>query len=610
MCGITGWLSYDKNMERERKTVESMTNTLSYRGPDQQGFYGEKHIAFGHTRLIVIDPDGGKQPMIKQHGSNKYALVYNGELYNTEALRRQLLKKGHTFSSHSDTEVLLTAYIEWGPMCVENLNGIFAFAVWDEERETLFLARDRLGVKPLFYTCPDREFLFGSEIKALLANDKVKAVIDEQGVAELFSLGPSRVPGSAVFAGINELKPAHCMTITRTGRRENRYWDVKNYRHEETLDESVKQIHKLLSEAASRQLISDVPISTFLSGGVDSSALTAFAAKESNYSLRTFSIDYEENDKHFKANNFQPDSDRKYIDQMIKKAGTRHEYCVISIEDLIDGLEEAVVARDLPGMADIDSSLLWFCREIKKHAVVALSGECADEVFGGYPWFYREELLNRSGFPWMDSILERQKLLHKNWGKNIQLKSFMINKYNDTIAQTPLSSSDSEAQRKHKQMVYLNMHWFMSTLLERKDRMSMRASLEVRVPFADHHLVEYMWNIPGEWKQLDGKEKGILRKALEGVLPNDVLYRKKNPYPKTHHPKYTELIAQKLETEVMQKDAPVFELLDRKRVKDLIDSKGASMPLPWFGQLMTGPQLLAYIYQVNVWLKKYNITVK
>ncbi|MFB4164644.1 asparagine synthase (glutamine-hydrolyzing) [Alteribacillus sp. JSM 102045] len=608
MCGITGWLQFNKDMKQEQAQINKMTKTLYYRGPDEQNTYSSNHILFGHSRLIVIDPSGGKQPMVKEHNCRRYVMVYNGELYNTDALRSQLKKAGHTFASHSDTEVVLTSYIEWGSSCVEKMNGIFAFAIWDDKNESLYLARDRLGVKPLFYTENSDGFIFGSEIKALLAHRSVKPVIKEEGLLDLFSLGPSRTPGSGIYDGIKELKPAHIMQVSKQGKKITRYWNVQSRPHRDTLEETSERIKMLVYQAAKRQLIADKPVSTFLSGGLDSSALTAIASKEYGEELHTYSIDYEDNKKHFKSNDFQPDSDQAYIEKMKNTFQTNHHYETITIEALAETLKEAVTARDLPGMADIDSSLFWFCRKIKQQAVVALSGECADEIFGGYPWFYKEELLKRQGFPWIDSLPERHQLLNDKWRKQLNMKEYALNRYTDTVKETPYSANDTETEKQHKEMFYLNMNWFMSTLLERKDRMSMRASLEVRVPFADHELVEYIWNVPSDWKRLGGMEKGILRKALEGVLPDDVLYRKKNPYPKTHHPKYTAIMTKKINEIILSKDAPLYELIDPEKLKKLADS--ASFQVPWFGQLMTGPQLLAYLWQVNYWLDSYNITIK
>ncbi|RFU62158.1 asparagine synthase (glutamine-hydrolyzing) [Peribacillus glennii] len=612
MCGITGWIDYRRNLGKETGIVGRMTETLSKRGPDQSNLWADTHAAFGHKRLTVVDPEGGCQPMLKQHRERTYILCYNGELYNTEDIRKQLLLKGYSFKGHSDTEVLLTSYIEWKEKCVDLFNGIFAFAVWDMEEQKLFMARDRLGVKPLFYAEKGGGFLFGSEIKAILAHPDMKPQIDREGLAEVFGLGPSRTPGSGVFRGIQELRPAHALTLSAgQGLRIWRYWNVKSEEHTDSLEETTEKVRFLVNDAVTRQLVSDVPLCTFLSGGVDSSAITAIAAKayqqEGKGRLHTYSIDYQDNDLFFKENEFQPDSDGPWIKRMSEAFDTVHHSSVISQESLADYLTEAVHVRDLPGMADIDSSLLWFCKEIKNDFTVGLSGECADEIFGGYPWFHREDDLNRNGFPWMRSTKARVSLLTENWKRKLKLEDYVQNKYAQTIAEVPRLDGETGEAAKRRELFYLNILWFMTTLLDRKDRMSMGASLEVRVPFADHRLVEYVWNIPWEMKTVGNREKGILRKALEGLLPEEVLYRKKSPYPKTHNPAYTNKIQFWLNDILADRNSILHEFFNTEKLSEIVESKGAAFHVPWFGQLMSGPQLLAHLAQIHVWFKDYNI---
>jgi asparagine synthase (glutamine-hydrolysing) len=614
MCGITGWIDWKRNIKHEQKTITKMADTLTKRGPDDGRTFCDEHVAFGHRRLIVVDPKGGLQPMSRKKGEVTYTMVYNGELYNTEDIRKELLKRGYTFKSHSDTEVLLTAYIEWQEKCLEYLNGIFAFAIWSDKDEKLFIGRDRLGVKPLFYYEKDGTFIFGSELKAILAHPSVNAEVDASGLCEIFGLGPSRSPGHGLFKDIVELRPAHALTYSKSGLKVWRYWNVKSEKHLHSVDETAEKIRELFVDTVERQLVADVPVSTFLSGGVDSSAITAITAnyfeKENRGKLHTYSIDYVDNEKYFKENEFQPNSDGVYIEKMSKAFKTVHHDHVIGTEDLVGFLKEAVLVRDQPGMADIDSSLLWFCKEIKKEVTVGLSGECADEIFGGYPWFHRKEDLEREGFPWMRSTEARVDLLTPSWKRKLNLTDYVKQKYEDTVKETPQLDGESGVEQKRRELFYINMLWFMTTLLDRKDRMSMGASLEVRVPFADHRLVEYVWNIPWDMKMLDNREKGILRKALEGILPDEILYRKKSPYPKTHNPHYTKAVVLWMNEILSQKDAPLFEFFDRKQVQEIVNTEGKAFKEPWFGQLMTGPQLLAHLAQINYWFEAYNINVK
>ncbi|WP_066071033.1 asparagine synthase (glutamine-hydrolyzing) [Neobacillus soli] len=613
MCGITGWINFDNAIKNETNTLVKMTNTLAKRGPDETNIWSDTHVAFGHKRLIVVDPEGGRQPMSKQKDGSIFTICYNGELYNTEDIRKVLHTKGYSFNGHSDTEVLLTAYIEWAEECVNYLNGIYAFAIWDSKREQLFIGRDRLGVKPLFFREHKKGMIFASELKAILAHPEVKTEINHEGLAEIFGIGPSRSPGSGVFKGIKELRPAHALTFSKNGLKIWRYWNVKSEEHKENEEETAEKVRFLVTDAITRQLVSDVPLCTFLSGGLDSSIITAIAAQgfrdQGKGQLHTYSIDYEGNDHYFSSSEFQPDADGKFIQMITDKFNSNHKNKTISQDQLVNDLEEATHVRDFPGMADVDSSLLWFCKEIKQDFVVGLSGECADEIFGGYPWYHRQQDLERPGFPWIRSVSERQNLLKSHWQEKLKLNEYSMEQFRKAIAETPRLEGESVVEAGRRELFYINMICFMTTLLDRKDRMSMGASLEVRVPFADHRLVEYVWNIPWEMKMYNGREKGILRKAFEGVLPEEVLYRKKSPYPKTHNPAYT-IAVQKLLAGILQdKSSVLHEFFHKEQLGGIVKSGGASFKEPWFGQLMTGPQLLAYLVQLHTWFKDYNINI-
>ncbi|MDD5016837.1 MAG: asparagine synthase (glutamine-hydrolyzing) [Eubacteriales bacterium] len=609
MCGIAGIVDFENDLLKESRALSAMLDTISHRGPDSAGTFMTHQAALGHRRLIVVDPAGGSQPMTRSIGQGTYTIVYNGELYNTPELRQELVEKGHTFFSHSDTEALLLSYIEWGPSCVEKLNGIFAFAVWDEKKQRVFLARDRMGVKPLFIARTRHALLFASEIKAILAHPDITPVLKENGLLELFALAPARTAGKTLFSGIEELKPGECMIYSPLGTYIHRYWQYISVEHTDSLKQTTEKLAWLIADATKRQLVSDVPVCTFLSGGVDSSTLSAIAAKqaaEKGCILRTFSVDFADNDKYFTRSVFQPSSDSDYIDIMRRHIGSDHIMHVVSTEDLVSSLKDAMIARDLPGMADVDSSLLLFCQEIKGYATVALSGECADEIFGGYPWFYRDDLLTLDMFPWANSLELRRNVMSKDlsW---LGIEDYAKSRYLDTIEETPLLGDENQKERRRRQMFYLNIKWFMANLLERKDRMSMASGLEVRVPFCDHRIAEYAWNIPWDIKNIGGMEKGILRLAVKDLLPECIFSRKKSPYPKTHNPEYTRLVSIALKETLVDKDAPIHALIDRHFVEDMLDS--LSIVTPWFGQLMTGPQLFAFLLQLNMWLAEYKVRI-
>ncbi|KJS84385.1 MAG: asparagine synthase [Peptococcaceae bacterium BICA1-8] len=613
MCGITGWIDWERDLEKERAVIEKMTMTLAHRGPDAAGIYLDRHAALGHRRLSVIDLERGKQPMTRKAKYNTFTIVYNGELYNTEEIRQELKKEGYYFESHSDTEVLLYAFIEWGQGCLKKLNGIFAFAVWDEREEKLFLARDRFGVKPLFYTFISNQLIFGSEIKALLAHPLVNAEVDREGLAELLSLSPSRTPGHGVFRNIKELRPGNYATLDRKGLAIDTYWSLESRLHQDDLATTTERVRALVVDAIERQLVSDVPVCTFLSGGLDSSAITAVASqyyrKNDLGLLTTFSLDYIDNDRHFQASRFQPNADSEWVGKAVAAFATKHHYIYFDTPQLVETLADAVYYRDLPGMADIDSSLYLFCREVKKHATVALSGECADEVFGGYPWFYQTDQLEAEGFPWIRNIAERVRILSPELTSVINPIDYAQSRYEQTLKEVPLLIGESPLEEKRRVMAYLNFTWFMATLLDRKDRMSMGTGLEVRVPFCDHRIVEYVWNIPWEMKFFDNREKGILRNALSGMLPDDILWRKKSPYPKTHNPSYLAAVRKELDAIINNSQSPLAQIINVKYIKELLKSDLKAYKTPWFGQLMTGPQLFAFLIQVDLWLRKYKVAM-
>lgn len=613
MCGITGWIDWNRDLTKQSESLEKMTDTLAPRGPDASGTWISAHCALGHRRLSVIDPENGAQPMIRHTGDDKYVIVYNGELYNAPELRKELESRGRTLTTNCDTEVLLVAFMEWGKACVERFNGIFAFAIWDAAGQELFLARDRLGVKPLFYSKQDGLFIFGSEQKCILAHPAVKPEVGAEGLAEIFILGPARTPGHGVYKQISELRPGRCMTVNHAGSKTVTYWQLESSPHEQNMEATAEQVRELLKDTVERQLVSDVPVCTLLSGGLDSSALTTLAVNYYNDNgqgnVHTYSVDYIDNDKHFKAHAFQPNSDAPWIERMTTHLGTIHHPVQFDTPELVSALKAATLARDLPGMADVDASLLLFCHEIKKDATVAISGEAADEIFGGYPWFHREEALHANTFPWSLASAMRADLIAPDVAAWIKPLDYIGDRYMQAIAEVPHLDGETEQLRKMRQMSYINITRFMPTLLDRKDRMSMAAGLEVRVPFCDHRLVEYVWNIPWEIKTSGDREKGILRKALRGVLPDDVLTRKKSPYPKTHNPNYLAAVKGLLLDVLNDPGSPLLPLINVKKVRELAESDTAKSNIPWFGQLMSGPQLFAYLYQLNIWLKEYKVVI-
>lgn len=606
MCGIGGFVDFERDARRGGPILHGMKRTLTPRGPDAEGTYFDEDAALIHRRLIVIDPDGGRQPMTSPDGNT--VLIYNGELYNTLELRAELLTRGHAFFGHADTEVLLHAYLEWGTEAFARLNGIFAFALWEKRERRLTLCRDRLGVKPLFFAPTRSGLTFGSTIDTVLCHPEIEPVIDEDGLRTLLLLGPARPPESGVFRQIKSLLPGHFAVLTPENFTDHVYWQLEAHEHEDDLQTTIERTHELICDAARRQLVSDVPLACFLSGGLDSSILSMLAAKDyaaHGETLHTWSVDYRDNDKYFTKSIFQPNSDDSYIDQMVDFLGTHHHRVVLEPEALCAALLPATDARALPGMADVDSSLLLFCAAVKRGGTtVCLSGECADELFGGYPWYHREEILFEDTFPWSRSVGLRLGLLSPDAVRNGE--EFVRQHYRDTCDRAPKLSSDDKKAARMREMFVLNLDWFMATLLDRKDRMSMYSGLEVRVPFCDHRIVEYAYNMPWAFKSLDGREKGIVRRAFADELPKDIVFRKKSPYPKTFHPVYTRLCADYVRRIFADPNATAASLFDHSAVQRLME-RPESLAEPWFGQLMRTPQIFAYIIQLDRWFRNYHV---
>lgn len=615
MCGIAGFFhpSMDYTREKNKWThvLNHMNQALKHRGPDGSGTYLSSSVGFAHVRLKIIDLLTGTQPMIRKKGDAECAIVFNGEIYNMNELKDDLMARGGVFETTSDTEVILVGYMIYGTEFIKRLNGIFAAAIWDDSLKKLYLFRDRLGVKPLFYTKAKETFLFASELKGLFAYPGVTPVIDRDGLCEIFALGPAKSYGKGVFKDVFEVLPGHLITLDYDSFREEAYWKLKSLPHEDSMEQTIEKTSWLLEDSVKKQMLSDIPISTFLSGGIDSSLVTAICARElkkQGKELNTFSFDFTDNQKYFKSNAFQPSQDRPFVEQMVSHCGTNHRFLECGNAEQLNCLYKAVDARDLPCMADVESSMLYFCSKVVSYNKVTLTGECADEIFGGYPWFHSNEAFETNAFPWSPKMDPRQSLLDDALIQELPMEEYARAAYEKTIHETPVLAEDSPEEKRRREIAYLNLRWFMTTLLDRMDRTSMYSGLEARVPFADHRIVEYVFNIPWQMKCPDGVVKGLLRHAGAKMVPKDVLWRKKSPYPKTYDPTYEKLLGRQLKEVLSSPSAPIRNFLDKKKVTAFLNSP-SDYGRPWYGQLMAGPQMLAYMLQINYWLKTYRIRI-
>lgn len=615
MCGIAGFCDFSidyKAAEPAWFTVlEQMNRIQKHRGPDEEGICLYRHCGLAHVRLSILDLHTGHQPMSMGIGDNCYTIVYNGEIYNMSELKDELMAEGSIFHTTSDTEVILTGYIQHGKKFIEKLNGIFAFAIWDERKQKLILIRDRAGVKPLFFTRLQDTFLFSSEIKGILQFPGMKATVDHEGLCEVFGLGPAKTPGKGVFKDIHEVLPGQCLEITQTGVTDFFYWKLLSRPHEDSYRETVEKTAYLVEDAVKKQMLSDVDICTFLSGGLDSSLVTAICSEElkkKGKTLKTYSFDFIDNQKYFQSNAFQPSMDRPFAQEMTEFSHTSHSYLECSNMDLYSDLFVSVEARDLPCMADVEASLLYFCRIVSRENKVVLTGECADEIFGGYPWFHRKECFEADIFPWSMDFGARTQILKDEVLKELPLEEYARAAYEQTIKETPTLLGEEKEERRRREIAYLNLRWFMQTLLDRMDRTSMHTGLEARVPLADHRIIEYVWNVPWSMKCPDGVVKGLLRDAGRRYLPDRIVNRKKSPYPKTYDPAYEGLLKEMMRELIHNPAEPISQILDKNKTERFLES-ASDYGRPFYGQLMAGPQLLAYMIQVNYWLKHYHISL-
>ena len=616
MCGIAGFCNPYQDLETEAfkwsSTLERMNHVQKHRGPNEDGTLLTKHCGLAQVRLSIIDLKTGHQPMTRTWQGKTCSIAYNGEIYNMHTLKKELELHGFSFQTTSDTEVILAGYLLYGTSFFPKLNGIFSFAIWDCWNETLILCRDALGVKPLFFTLRENFLIFSSEIKGIFEFPGISPELDTQSLCEIFALGPAKTSGSGVFRNILELKPGHYIQWGYDGWRQEAWWKLKSHLHTDSTEETVEKTRELLLSAIKGQMLSDIPISTFLSGGVDSSLVTAICSKElekKGKQLTTFSFDFEGNNQYFQSNDFQPTQDRHWVDIMVNQFHTNHHYLECNNQSMADFLYRAVDARDLPCMADVESSMIYFCSLVKDYNQVTLTGECADEIFGGYPWFHKKEALEQDCFPWSPSMEPRKALLKDEILYLLPLEEYAKDAYLNTIHETPKLEGESKIEARRREISYLNLRWFMQTLLDRMDRTSMHCGLEARVPFADPRIVQYLWNVPWELKCLDHQAKGLLRRASKGILPDEVLYRRKNPYPKTYNPGYETLINQRLSDILNDTSSPIHQLIDAKKVRQFLKTE-SDYGKPWYGQLMAGPQMTAYLLQINYWLKTYHIRLK
>ncbi|MDI1462220.1 asparagine synthase (glutamine-hydrolyzing) [Catellatospora sp. KI3] len=603
MCGITGLVAWWQGQARNRQVIIAMTETQHHRGPDDAGVWVDDHVAFGHTRLSIIDRSGGAQPMVvRRPGSGEVAITFSGEVYNHFQLREQLTAAGHRFAGRSDTEVVLRAYLHWGEGFVHHLRGIYAFGLWDCDLELLLLVRDRLGVKPLYVARTPTDLVFGSELKALLAHPDLTAEVDEEGLGELLGLVPMTSPGHAVLRGIEEVPPATVLRHDRDGLTRHRYWQLESHPHLDDRDTTVRRVRDLLERAVIEQAAADVPVGALLSGGLDSSAVVALAAGTTTQPLLTFDIDHGSTAAHT-ASSFHRSHDHPYALAVARHTASEHRTVQVGTGDLLRAHESTLASMDLPSLTTINASLSHLFARISPHRRVVLSGEGADELFAGYRW-HDAAAAPRGTFPWSATYQPLVAVLRRETLRQVRPVRYARQRCLAALEQMPALDGETGLSRRLREIRWLTIVFYLAFLLRRADRLAMAHGVEVRVPFLDHRLVQYTWNIGGGWQRARGLEKGLLREAVDGLLPEQVTWRPKSGYPASLTSTYQDALWEKARELVTDPNAPVLGLVSARRLKALLDVNHGHLD-DW-----TATQHVAYILELDAWLRRYSVRIR
>lgn len=604
MSGLAGIVNTKRLLCDEKYCVDKMAEKMLSREKESC----VKSVYYDNALLSCASVS--QLPLCCEYEGCKYTVMADGEIYNISEIKDYIGQKYQLKGNETQAELIAILYHIAGNSFLKKLNGVFGIAIWNETNQELLLARDRFGIKPLYYTILEDTIYFASEIKGLLGNENIKPVLDIEGLKHIFAIGPNLRQGSGILKGIYELLPGTLATYNKYGFKAFKYWSLQSARHTDSEEETIDKVHEMASNAIKAQVkYNENKLCCFLSGGLDSSIITALTAQNSDKPINTFSVEYSGNDEFFTPSEYQPNSDIEYIKLMTENFGTHHEVVRITPEELVENLDNAVIARDHPGLADVDSSLFCFCKNVSKNFDFAMSGECADEVFGGYPWFHRKEDFDANTFPWSKNIDLRKNIINSDLIKPDELSMHIDKCYTASINETPYLFSENDEEKRRREIAHLNLNWFMYSLGERSERIGSSQGVNIRMPFCDYKLVEYVWNIPWKLKAYDGREKGLLRKCFSTELPEDIITRKKSPYPKTHNPDFENLVKEKLKNLLNDSNCKIKDLINTEYILSLMDQK-SDYGKPWFGQLMAIPQLYAYLLQIDFWLKHYKISVE
>lgn len=609
MNGFTGFYQCNNLVQNYEHSLALLFNQAQISTPDSpQNYILTDYFALYNQEIEKMEVDG-----------NRFFLALYGDISNTEELiSKYSLDYPARDKNIRASAVLLSAFLKAGTDIFKDLTGDFSFTLFDERNLSLYLVRDSFGCKPMFYFKENGMLKFGTRLKYLLSQTGTLPSISKTGLNEIFSLGPSRTPGNAVYDGCAEVPAGHYLMCTPSGETLHCYYRLTAKPHTDSDEDTLAHNLFLLKKAVKKCLFpvdDSEQVGSLLSGGIDSSIVSALLKQEflkdafsSEGWLQTFSFDFAENDHYYQENDFQPSLDRPYVDFMTDFLGSKHCFLSCNPQELFDSLKLSVKAHDLPAMGDVDSSLIFFLSKMPAGIKYVFAGECADEIYGGYPWFHREKMIYADTFPWMPSLDARKTLLKDDFIDYLGMEDYVYNAYHKTLAEIEYLPEENVASQTLRRNQYLSITWFMQTLLNRMERAASFTGLTALCPFVDRELMEYTYNMPWNLKSRFCTPKYALRESCIGLLPEQILYRKKSPYPKTYHPEYEAILKKEISEILNDPSAPLHYFLDKKKVEDYI-SRPLSYHTPWYGQLMAGPQMLAYLIQVNEWIKEYKISV-
>lgn len=618
MSSIAGFFSphtvFPKDSAFCGGAIRRMSEALIQRGPDHQGVRLFSCGAFCRNERSCdrIHPDipCEPQPVVKTLNRNSYTLLYDGYISNLPQLRRYMEQDHIHTKGLSQEAILLCAFIRYGADFAKKLNGAFALAVYDGAKKRLYLFRDPLGLRPLYYTIQDGTLVFASEHKGIFAYPGIEPAIDRNGLNELLSLGPGHTPGCGVFKNICEVRPGHLLVYGPEQLYEERYHRFSVTEHTDSFEDAVFHVKELLEQSIRTLCRTKEVPAALLSGGPDSSLLAACLVREfpDREPLKTFSFECKGSRSYFRPNSFQPALDAPYARQMAETLSTDHTTLVCGSAEQFEYLKTSVDAHDLPAMADIDSSLIYFCEKIAPQNRIVFSGECADALFCGYPWYHRKAPETADAFPWSPDVSPRKCLLKDDLINILHMDEYINERYLAACREILPEESPAAPGAAHQKLLYLTMRFFMQTLVERTDRAAACSGMDIRMPFADLSLAEYLFAVPFERKAKNGEVKHLLREAARGLIPEEVRTRPKNPYPKTYDPGYEGMVASALLQTASDPEHPLLALVDQKKLLAFCQHP-KDYTAPWYGQLMAAPQLMAYYLQIAYWLTKYQVRI-